>query len=63
MWTKQPKSTEYSQNIDKSPEKKFKKSFYLYILRWTGFLIPLTSLYYKYIDRPILTEQKTYLIT
>ena len=36
-----------------------KKSFLFNILRWTSFLmIPVSTLYDEYIDRPKLTEQK-----
>ena len=39
-----------------------KKSFLIYILSWTGFLmIPLTTLYDEYIDWPKLTGQKNQL--
>ena len=38
---------------------KIEKIFLFNILRWTGFLMmPLTTLYDDYIDRPTLSEQK-----
>ena len=47
-------------NLDKSLDKtNLKNYFFLYILRVTGFsMIPPTTLYDEYIDRPKLTEQK-----
>ena len=47
-------------DLDNCLEKQqLKKSFLFHILRWTGFLmVPLTTLYDYYIDRPKLTEQK-----
>ena len=47
----------YLKNGNQKP--KSKKSFQFHILRWTSFLMmPVSTLYDEYIDRPKLTEQK-----
>ena len=46
-------------NLDNSLSKAKIKTFCFHVLRWTSFLmIPLTTLYDDYIDRPKLTDQE-----